>query len=261
MQEDLVQSLVKQWFNAEYIQRIVAESQKKRKSSKEIAKGAKTKVHQTYGVFVNGTKINKVYERLVQAIKDEDEEEIKKQLTFALQLHVSSGERVNIMDELYKKIFEITWKPKMVLDVACGLNPISLPWMGLDKDIQYDAFDVHDEILEIVRNFTQIIGYTWVHTFNQDLLSYNSDKEYDIAFIFKTLSTVDFQQKGSAAQILEHIHAKYLVISFPIVNIGYYKKWKNMLKYYSETYEPYFADFAEVHKIPFHNELVYVVKR
>ncbi len=261
MQDDLIQHLVQQWFNLEYIHRIVAESQKKRKNPKEISKGTKTKIHQTYGVFVNGTKINKVYERLLWAIKEGNHEEVKKQLIFALQLHVSSWERVNIMEEFYQKIFAISWLPKSILDVACGLNPICLPWMGLDKTIEYDAFDIHNELLEIVKVFTGIMGYTWVHIYNQDLLSYQSEKVYDVAFIFKTLSTLDFQQKDSAPSILHSIQAKYLVISFPIVNIGYFKKSKNMLKFYSENYEPFFAEFKQVHKLQFHNELVYVIEK
>jgi len=47
--------------------------------------------------------------------------------------------RLPILEELYSRIFAETGVPNRVLDLACGLHPFGLPWMGLPETATYHA--------------------------------------------------------------------------------------------------------------------------
>src|SRR5207249_1798337 len=62
--------------------------------------------------------------------------------------HASTRERAGIVDHFYEQVFAITGPPRTVLDVACGLGPVALPWMGLPPEAMYVACDVDSRIVQ-----------------------------------------------------------------------------------------------------------------
>src|SRR3989338_9387488 len=74
-----------------------------------------------------------------------------------LKTHISSKERISIYPELYEKIFSITGKAKSILDLSCGLNPLSFPFMKLPLSIKYFATELcEDDLLFIEKYFQKI---------------------------------------------------------------------------------------------------------
>ena len=59
-------------------------------------------------------------------------------------------ERISIYKDLYKQIFKITKKPKSILDLGCGLNPLSYPLMNL-KNVTYNACDIAINDLNLIK--------------------------------------------------------------------------------------------------------------
>ena len=47
---------------------------------------------------------------------------------------------------------------RSVLDVACGLNPLAIPWMPLAPDVHYYACDIYADMIAFLNGFFQIAG-------------------------------------------------------------------------------------------------------
>ena len=164
-------------------------------------------------------------------------------------------ERREYNKELYKKIFNITNKPKKILDLGCGLNPIYFPY----KDIYYIATDTSQEVLKKVKKYfkkNKING----EVFYLDIKDLNEIKKLnkvDIVFIFKVLDLLK-KDKTLVTNIIKNIKTNFLVVSFPTKTVygkrmNYPKrKWfENILNKLRYGYEI----------IRFFNEIFYVIKK
>ena len=114
------------------VQKLVAIELQKSKKQKDVEKEVKSHLHQIYGSFSKATNFNKIFERLKSAHESEDQQRVRGELIFAMQAHASSGERIPILDDLYQKILNVSDR---IVDVACGLNPLSIVYLGFPKTI------------------------------------------------------------------------------------------------------------------------------
>lgn len=158
-------------------------------------------------------------------------------------------ERREFNKELYKKIFKITKKPKTILDLGCGLNPIYFPY----KDITYLASDIDIQALKKVKKHlkkNKIKG----EVFYLDLSNTKAlkkIKKVDVTLIFKVL---DKFKRNTIKEILKNTKTKYFIISFPTRTIS--KKRMNKPK--RIWFEKLIKDYK---KLRFHNEVFYVIKK
>ena len=72
--------------------------------------------------------------------------------------HASTRERLSILDEFYPTLFGDLPPVNSVLDLACGLNPLALPWMGLAPDAVYHACDIYADQVELINRWFAIAG-------------------------------------------------------------------------------------------------------
>jgi len=185
----------------------------------EAAKKAKRKIHQVFAAFLDSFDFELI-EGIVESIpEDAGHEQLKPLLMPILQSHTSTSERISILDRVYPAIFEITGKPGAILDIACGLNPFAIPWMDLDPDARYVAFDIDKRMVDLLNRFmskTSVNG----EAFCRDVLVRMPDEPIDLAFMLKIIPSLEQQEKGISRRLLESIPARYIVVSFPISSIG-----------------------------------------
>ncbi len=127
LSSDFVGSITKEFLKEKKV------NLEKKSERKKIIKEVRSILHAVYGVFKK-SKYSKKEKLLKEMSSTEDLETHNK----ILELHRSTKERLNYYPFIYEKIFAITGKPKSILDLGCGLNPVSFPYMGL-KDVQYYA--------------------------------------------------------------------------------------------------------------------------
>lgn len=136
-----------------------------------------------------------------------------------LSRHASTRERLPLseMDALYGRIFEITGRPRSVLDLACGINPLYLGARG----IQTVGVDISGSAVEAVNRFGQVYGLP-VRAVCADLLCPGAipDGQYDVALLFKLLPLLERQRATSAMDVMRALNAKWLVVSFPTRTLG-----------------------------------------
>lgn len=188
---------------------------KKSAEYKLALKEVRKKLREIYGVF-----IQKNYGKRESLLKKLNEKNSKEILPKLLSLHQSTKERLPYHKEIYKKIFEITGKQKTILDLACGLNPLSYRWLGYKP--KYIASDISEKDLEFIQSFfskNKING----KTIKIDLVT-EQDKikniKSDLCFLFKALDSLETRKRHVSKELIKKINAKWIVVSFSKVSLG-----------------------------------------
>ncbi len=160
-------------------------------------------------------------------------------------------ERKEFNNELYNKIFKITKKPGIILDLGCGLNPLSFPY----KDIAYLASDIDVEAMRKVKKHfkkNKIRGEVFYFDLN-NTKELKKIKKVDIALMFKVLDDLD---KKTIKEALNNIKTKYFVVSFATRTIS--GKRMNSPK---RTWFEKLIKSKICNKIRYFNEVFYVIKK
>lgn len=177
------------------------------------------KVHEVVAPYLE--KINYPLEetRLIQVFKSAYPSQVD---TFCLDLltkHSSTRERIPYLFEIYSALFGITGKPGIILDLACGLHPFGLPWMGLDKNVSYHAFDIHKPRLDLINHFLNLSGYGPLAE-QQDILVSPPLIPADVTFLFKEAHRIEKRKPGATNLLLQSINSAWVIISLPVTDLS-----------------------------------------
>ncbi|GAB1442669.1 hypothetical protein MASR2M39_15050 [Ignavibacteriales bacterium] len=217
------------------------------KKEKEIEKNVRKKLHQIYGAYqILGIKYQ------VSGVSD------------ILKSHVSTAERMGFYEEFYRQIFDVLGEPGKkykIYDAACGLNPFSAFYFKERVEL-YNCSDIDVEANKEINRFFVENELTNFSSSNRDLMVDEIPfSDYDVVFLFKTLSCIERQEKGSAKKILQNaLAAPVVVVSFPSKSIG--GKEKGMVESYSNFLEELLEDIPHSKTVlHFPTEAVYVIFR
>jgi len=127
--------------------------------------------------------------------------------------HHSIKERLVYYKEIYYKIFSITGKPKKILDLGCGLNPLSYKYLGCKP--YYYASDISNSDLKEVNKFFKI---NKIHgkTFTFDLVddSYKKLPKVNVVFLFKVLESLEVVKRDISEKMIKELNADWIIASF-----------------------------------------------
>ena len=242
----------------ETIARVIKWAMLRAKKEKEIEKVAKNKLHQVYGAYFDQTRIKKVEKALLHLETPISTETIKSTCRDILQFHASSKERLPLLDEFYFQLFQLLTPPKKIMDLACGLNPFTLPWMLEQNNFFYYAADIDHSSVDLFNRFFQRCNYQ-AQAFTNDLLLGLPDVEADTYFLFKTLPCLEQQEKGISLKILRQLAGKQVVVSFPSKSLG--GKEKGMYEHYHAFFENLMSELnRNFSEIRLENETVYLIR-
>jgi ribosomal protein RSM22 (predicted rRNA methylase) len=133
-----------------------------------------------------------------------------------LATHASTAERLPHYGELKRKIAAL--KPKSILDLGCGLNPVALAI----SEVTYHAADINSGDLELVKKHFQknkLPGSTFVFDLQHQPLS--ELPKADLILLFKVIDLID-RKKGHKVteHLLTTLNYKHLLISFPKIKLS-----------------------------------------
>jgi 16S rRNA (guanine(1405)-N(7))-methyltransferase len=212
-------------------ERVAAWAAGRARSRKDAAKQAKRKLHQVYGAYFDGLD-RKMLEHVVdEAAGCEDGEQLRALCWPALARHASTAERLPLLDTVYAEIFARTGMPGTLLDAACGLNWLALPWMGLAAGTRYVGIDIDTHLAELGNRFLRAFGLPG-EVACHDILSRPWSEPADVALLFKALPCLEQQRKGAARDVLAALPADVAVVSFPARSLG--GREKGMRSHYGE---------------------------
>lgn len=136
-----------------------------------------------------------------------------------LSTHASTRERLPFYDEVWHRIFEITGKPGTILDIGCGLNPISCPETGA----KYVGVDIDRNVCLIVSRYFDIVGIDGECRVvdARALKAIAALPQSDLALVFKLLDLIDAAKGHYVSEaLIKAIPARWVVVSFPTLKIG-----------------------------------------
>jgi len=177
-------------------------------------KWLKRKLHNIVADYLGDPDYPSVTEEMGEVFSNGNENNQKEFCKKILNAHASTRERMDYMEAFYQGIFKVTGKPQSISDLACGLNPLAFPWMGLDGLIQYHAYDIHQPRIEFIFHY-----FTYIHLAplaeHRDILADPPTLPTDVTFLFKEAHRLDQRQKGCNRILWQKIPSPWLIVSLP----------------------------------------------
>ena len=146
-----------------------------------------------------------------------------------------------------------------MVDLACGLHPFALPWMGLDPEAYYAAYDIDGRLAAPVNALLKVLGRAPGMVCRDVLVSPPEDRA-DVALLLQAVPCLEQQERGTGVRLLERIRAECFVVSFPCQSLG--GSSKGMEQHY-EGLASRMADqlHFSVKKLAYPRETFYVLRK
>jgi 16S rRNA (guanine(1405)-N(7))-methyltransferase len=233
---------------------------RKRHNFKEAVKATKSKLHQVSGAYLDtrGQYADWLHE-LSSAVAMGQRETLIQVCTKVMGYHASTRERLPILDQFYREIFSYLPPIRTIIDVACGLNPLALPWIPLAPQAEYYAYDIYQGMMDFLGawlHLNHIEGNAEVC----DVIQACPTHKVDVAFIFKAIPCLEQVDTLAGFRLLQTLRADYLVVSFPVASMG--GRYKGMVEHYTAHFHTLVANERwEITRLLFKSELVFIVKK
>ena len=189
------------------------------RSHKEVIKAVREKLHNIVAPYLGDPDYHQAAEWLNQAFEEGSDCAVQAVCLQLLQSHASTQERIPLMDQIYPALWAVTGKPTVLLDLACGLHPFSLPWMGLDKGVEYLAYDIHKARIDLIDQFFQLFGQAG-KAFHKDILVNPPQISADVALFFKEAHRFEQRQRGCNLAFWRALDVRWLVVSLPSTSLS-----------------------------------------
>jgi len=169
-------------------------------------------LHELYGLYTPKE------DKEIDKILFNNEMTLEQKIIELLMLTRSTSERLNFYKEIYKNIF--IEKPVEILDLASGLNPISI-YFSDQKPRKYYYVDISEKILDInyqILKELNIENEGWLI----DLLDPDDRifRHYQYIFFWKIFPILEKYDFYAPRNLLSKLDFDYLIISFPQKSLG-----------------------------------------
>lgn len=222
---------------------------------KKVLKEIRKNLHRSHGAFLTpySNKRNRFLE--------------EKEFVEILKTNFSTRERLNFYEDIYQKIFEITSKPKTILDLGSGLNPISFEFMHL-KTLDYTATEINEDDIKFLNNYFKIMSSKGLNgnalyldlTEEKSLEILKEISNTDICFMFKLLESLEFTKKRKyklIEKVLTTTKSKWIVASFATKTLSQKRMKFTQRKWFELMLQRLKKQSV---KIEFSNETFYIIK-
>jgi len=104
-------------------------------------------------------------------------------------------------------------KPKSILDLGSGLNPIAIINKIKNKNLTYFAYDIKEDELQLINAFfrkNKIKGRTIL----TDIRKITTFPKTDLCLILKTLDIIETKGHTHATKIMRNLQSPNIIVSF-----------------------------------------------
>ena len=250
--------------DGEFIRSVGAGELEKRRNLKEAIKATKNKLHQVGAAYQENTPH---YARWLEALQATSQaaDPVHLQATCReiMSHHASTRERLPALPRFYSELLREMAPIRSVLDIACGLNPLAIPWMPLAPGARYYACDIYQDMIDFLNACFPLLHVDGEATVC-DVMQQCPAHKVEVAFILKTIPVLEQIDKNAGLRLLQNIQADHLVVSFPAASLGGRRggRGKNMeTNYEAHLYELAAGQPWSIQRYSYDNELVFVIHR
>jgi 16S rRNA (guanine(1405)-N(7))-methyltransferase len=232
--------------SAELVRSLAARELAARRSRKEAVKAVKNKLHQVGAAYLDARpEYDAWLAELERAAADTPSghasplmphpSSLSSACLAIMRRHASTRERLPILVPFYAECLAGVPPPRSVLDLACGLNPLAIPWMPLAPGASYHACDIFADMVAFVARFLELAGVPGGAAV-RDLTAGAPETPADLALVLKTLPVLEQVDRDAPLRLLRGLRARHILVSFPAQSLG--GRGKGM----ADTYERRFLE-------------------
>jgi len=230
------------------------------KISKQNIKDIRNQLHKSYASFQTKKK-NKIQDYLKELKKNPSNKDITTKL---LSITLSTKERLDNYNYIYKKIFDMTGKPRVILDLGAGFNVFSFPLMDLTI-LEYNSYDVNDKDVEYLNEYYKIMKERGLYG-EARILDIRGFREIsklpsvDIIFLFKIIDIIDKENHKLSEELIKQLipKTKFIIASFATKTLTRKKMNFPKRKWFELMLERNNLKFQVINT---NNEIFYVIKK
>jgi 16S rRNA (guanine(1405)-N(7))-methyltransferase len=232
----------------------------KRHSLKEAVKSTRNKLHQVGSAYQERTiPYEKWLEELHALPVDLHSRKVRDFLIGNMRLHASTAERLSIHEDFFTKTLASIAPVTSILDLACGLNPLNLPWMPVAEHYTYKACDIYSDMTGYINTFFEHFNIKGSASLC-DLTHAVPQSHVQVALLLKTIPCLEQLDKSAGRRVLDELNADHVLLSFPAHSLG--GRSKGMV----ENYEAHFTELIagrdwQVTRFELPGELAFLVKK
>lgn len=174
--------------------------------------------------------------------------------------HASSRERLPFLEAFYAATLGGLGPITSVVDLACGLNPLAIPWMPLAPGARYAAYDVYLDLMAFLAEALPLLGVAG-QAEARDVLHAPPSEPTQVALLLKSIPCLEQLDKDAGRNLLAGIPAEHLVVSFPAHSLG--GREKGMVAHYEAHFRALLRDLSwrVSGRFLFPGELVFLLSR
>jgi 16S rRNA (guanine(1405)-N(7))-methyltransferase len=249
-----------QGISKELVQQVGALELAKGRSFKEAVKATRNKIHQVGGAYQeHAVRYAAWLAELKDIPGDPADARLRDFCRRMMGEHASTRERLAVLDQFYSTILGPIAPLHSVADLACGFNPLALPWIPLADDAPYYGCDIYADLADFFNAFLTHLGRPGKVEVC-DLTHNLPAQPVQLALLLKTLPCLEQVNKDIGLEFLDRVQADYLLVSFPVASLS--GRSKGMLKNYAD----HFLSLIDgrpwsVQRFEFSSELAFLVKK
>lgn len=232
----------------------------KRSNQREAVKAVRGKLHQVGGAYQEKQPPYQAWlEELAALPSNMQDPNVIKFIQRVLPAHASTRERVAILPHFFNTCLAGLGEVGSVLDIACGLNPLAIPWMPLKPGFTYTACDIYSDMIVFLNQFFdhfQVNGCAKISDVTRSI----PEVEAELTLVLKTLPCLEQLDKSAGKFLLTSIGSPNILVSFPAKTLG--GKSKGMLKFYEQHFFELVSDQPwQITRFEFPGELAFLIKK
>ena len=227
-------------------------------STRMALKTVRRKLHQITAPYLGDPDYKNATSEMQAAFLVDDPAAVQNCCREIMASHASTRERLQLLGDFYLRLFEICGKPATLLDLACGLNPLSWRWMGLPAGTSYRVYDIHAPRVTFLNEYFRLEGIAGKAIMG-DILVSPPDEKADAAFLFKEAHRFEERESGSNRALWRGLKVKTLFVSLPPFSLtGRHDLTAKNRKLVTECIA---GEEWRVSEISFSNEQVFVIEK
>ena len=241
------------------VARVTEEEAKKYKSKQDAVRSARTRLHRLTGAYLTPKLDYAQWLDKFKSLTPNDQKALRSTSLQMMRLHASTHERLEVLPSFFQTTLASISPVNSVLDLACGLNPLSIPWMPLADGFTYHASDVVSPLVNFLGKYFQLFGFNGSAS-TLDLASSIPSQPVQLALLMKTLPLLEQIEHGLAQKVLEGLNAEQILVTYPLRSLGGRKKGME------ETYRMQFDQLVsgrdwKIQEFSFPNEVAFLVTK
>lgn len=241
------------------VARIARDEAKKNLSPRAAIQSARTRLHRLTGAFL-APKINYAqWLNNFQSLEPLDSSGLQSTSRLMMRLHASTAERLPFLSEFYHTTLATIDPVSSVLDLACGLNPLAIPWMPLADHFTYMAVDVVSQLIYFLNQYFAIRNLAGT-ALTLDLSHTLPTDPVQLALLMKALPLMEQIEHGLSQRILDHLNAQHILVTYPLQSLG--GRSKGMKETYRAQFDQLISGRAwKIQEFLFPNEVAYLITK